>query len=533
MAARHDAIVIGAGHNGLTCACYLAKAGLKVLVLERYHTAGGMTLSEEVTLPGYWSDLHASGYQLANLSPVPVELALADHGLQLCAPGFVYAHAFPGGRSLAVSRDAEATHRALGRYSPRDADTWRELLQRYRAGREQLVAALFSPPPASLSGAIAAMEASPGGLGPYRFGLQSMRSWCDQTFEAEEVKSLFGAFALFMGHAPDDAGGAELSWLFGAVLQNEGNYLVRGGMRHLPLALTRVLRAHGGEVRTGAGVERILVEGGRAVGVRLESGEEVAAGQLVAASVDPAQLALRLLGPEVVGEAIAGKLERYEWGDAVMVIYLALDGPVEYRAGPEAGAAAHVHLAPPSLAALAAASAQCRAGQLPAAPLIVCWNDTTVDPTRAPADKHLKKLVVLGVPYRITGDVTGRVAARNWDEACDPYADYLIELVAAQYLPGLKEKLLKRVARSPVDLERQLSSAVRGTLSQGAMLPYQTGPMRPIPELAHYRTPVPNVYLCGSGTHPGPGVSMGPGRNAAQAIAADLRLAFPPPSGTA
>jgi len=128
MAKQYDALVIGAGHNGLTCACYLAKAGLKVLILEGYHTIGGMTLTEELTLPGFKSDVHASGYQLANLSPVPAELELARHGLELIEPDLVYAHAFPDGSSVAVSRDLERTVASIGRYSTQDAQTWRALL---------------------------------------------------------------------------------------------------------------------------------------------------------------------------------------------------------------------------------------------------------------------------------------------------------------------------------------------------------------------------------------------------------------------
>jgi phytoene dehydrogenase-like protein len=131
------------------------------------------------------------------------------------------------------------------------------------------------------------------------------------------------------------------------------------------------------------------------------------------------------------------------------------------------------------------------------------------------------------VPYEITGDATGRIRGRDWDQVRDQYADYLIDAAARDYLPDLKKRLLKRVAHSPLDIERKLSSAVRGTLCHGAMLPYQAGGMRPIPELAHYRSPVANVYLCGSGCHPGPGVSMAPGRNAAQVISGDLHLPFP------
>jgi Phytoene dehydrogenase and related proteins len=136
------------------------------------------------------------------------------------------------------------------------------------------------------------------------------------------------------------------------------------------------------------------------------------------------------------------------------------------------------------------------------------------------------KFVVLSVPYIITGDATGRVLGRTWDDVREPYADYLIDLITANYIPDLKDKILKRVAHSPVDISRRIISAVHGTLGQGAFLPYQNGSLRPIPELGEYKTPVPNVYLSSSGSHPGPGVSMAPGRNAAQVIFADLGLEF-------
>jgi beta-carotene ketolase (CrtO type) len=208
------------------------------------------------------------------------------------------------------------------------------------------------------------------------------------------------------------------------------------------------------------------------------------------------------------------------------VIYAALDGPVEYKAGPEAGAACHVHLTPPSLDPVARASAECRGGELPATPLVVSWNDSVIEPSRAPEGKHSKKFVVLGVPNEILGDATGQIQERNWDQAKEGYADYLVDRITADYIPDLKAKLLRREAQSPLDLGRKLSSAVHGTICHSAMLPYQTGSMHPIPEMGDYRTPVSNVYLCGSGSHPGPGVSMAPGRNAAETIYSDLGLDF-------
>jgi len=249
-------------------------------------------------------------------------------------------------------------------------------------------------------------------------------------------------------------------------------------------------------------------------------------GQLVVSNVDPAHLALDLLGVEMVGQEIAGKIEQYEWGDSVFVIFVALDSPINYKTGPAARQSAHVHLTEPSLDFFARVYLQCRGGALPSAPMIVSWNDSAIDPSRAPAGKALMKFVVLSVPWIITGDATGKIPARNWAEAREPYADYLIDLITANYIPDLKAKIIKRVAHSPVDISRKITSAVHGTLGQGAFLPYQNGSLRPIPELGEYKTPVRNVYLCSSGSYPGPGVSMAPGRNAAQVIFADLGLDF-------
>jgi len=519
---HYDAIIIGAGHNGITCACYLARAGLKVLVLEQYHTVGGMTVTEEETLPGFWSDIHASGYQLANLSLVPNELRLLDR-YELIEPEIPFSHAFPNGNIISVHRDIEKTVAEITRYSPKDAATWRALMHHFLAQKDAITAAMFSPPP-SFPAAAAKFAASPAGMEAYRFSMQSARSWADQTLESEATKTLFGSFATFLGASPDDAGGAELGWLFASVLQNAGNNLVKGGMHRVALALAEDLRARGGEIRTNALVEKILGNAKRATGVRLTGGEEITASELIVSNVDPGHLIIDLLGAEMAGADIVNKMKLYEWGDSVFVMFVALESPINYKAGTAARQSAHVHLTEPSLDFFARVYLQCRGGLLPAAPMIVSWNDSAIDPSRAPNGKALMKFVVLSVPYVIAGDATGKIPTRTWDDAREPYADYLIDLITDNYIPDLKPKILKRVAHSPVDISRKIISAVRGTLGQGAFLPYQTGSLRPIPELGQYKTPVPNVYLCSSGSHPGPGVSMAPGRNAAQVIFGDLGL---------
>ena len=342
----YDAIVIGAGHNGLTCACYLARAGLKVLVLEQYHTVGGMTVTEQETLPGFWSDLHASGYQLANLSPVPRELGLLGR-YELIEPELPFSHAFPDGGIVSVHRDVAQTAASIARYSAKDSGTWRTLMARFLAEKDSITSAMFSPP-TPFPAAAAGFAASSMGMDAYRFSMQSVRSWANQTLDAEVTRTLFGSFATFLGASPDDAGGAELGWLFASVLQNVGNNLVRGGMHRVTLALADDLRAHGGDVRTNARVDRILGDPRRATGVRLMNGEEIQVEGVVAANVDPGHLVRDLLGVDMAGQAVIDKMERYEWGDAVLVMFVALDSPITYAAGPAARQSAHVHLSEPN-----------------------------------------------------------------------------------------------------------------------------------------------------------------------------------------
>jgi beta-carotene ketolase (CrtO type) len=515
----YDAIVIGAGHNGLTCACYLAKAGLKVLVLEQYHTAGGMTISEEITRPGFLSDVHASGYALAKLSPAPQELELAEYGLEPITPDPNWAQVFPYGSSLLVYRDLEDTIRGIARFSERDAETWRRLYGLYQKTKPAVVKGMNAPPP-TLAKEFGRPEAVEG----YRFEFQSSRSWVNEQFESEKLKVFFASLAMHGIISPDDALGGQYAWLFGMALQDVGVSVIRGGMHNVSLALARVLQAHGGEIRTSAKVAEIVVENGKAVGVRLEDGETVQVDGIVASNTDPRHLVLDLLGEDQVGPKIAGEIRRYEWGDSFFTIYAALESSIGFRAGPEAGQAGYIQAAGPSVDDLSQTFTECRGGKLPAMPMVGIINESVVDPSRAPEGKALMKFVVHYVPYRVKGDASGRIRGTDWDEIKEPYADHIIDLLTENFLPGLRDRIIVRVAQSPVDLERRIISAVHGTHQHGAYLPYQVGPMRPIPELSDYRTPVENVYLCGAGSHPGPGVSMAPGRNAAQAIHHDLAL---------
>ncbi|HEY6405723.1 MAG TPA: NAD(P)/FAD-dependent oxidoreductase [Nitrososphaeraceae archaeon] len=535
---EYDAVVIGAGHNGLTCACYLARAGLKTLVLEQYHSIGGMTITEEITLPGFKSDIHAFGYQLANLSPVPFELGLDKNAFELIQPEISYSHIYPEGGFISMHRGLDQTVKSIEKYSRKDGITWKKMFEEYYSTKDSIISAINNPPP-PISSILEGVDKNPDLFDKYRAGLQSMRSWTNEWFESEEVKVMFGSFAAFIGLSPDDAGGGEVSHLFSTVMQDGGNNVVKGGFGNLPLALAKYLESKGGQIMTNSSVEKIVVdkEQGKAVAVKLENGKEIHVKKVVASSTDPSTLVLKHLGEDYVEKRVIGRVKAMEWGDAIMAIYLALDEPVHYYAGNKVTKSAQIHLSDPSLDYLSKIYYECRSGKIPSEPLLIMSNDSVCDPTRVPAGKHLIKFLVLNVPYEIKYDIkntTGELKSTNrsdnrsdWNEIKEDYGDLIIDLITEKYMPELKKVILKKVILSPTDFELRPTTSIRGTLSCGAVLPYQISSSRPIPELAGYKIPsIPNVYLCGSGNHPGPGVSMAPGRNAAQVILADLEIDF-------
>jgi len=525
----YDAIIIGAGHNGLTCACYLAKAGLKVLVIEQYHSIGGMTITEEVTLPGFNSDVHAFGYQLANLSPVPIELNLSKFEFELIRPEMSYSHVFPDGGYISMYRNIGQTIKSIEKYSKKDSQTWKKMFESYIDEMDSIITTINSPP-LLLSSQLAAMEknSTTDSGSSYRSKLQSVRSWCNEWFESEEAKIMFGTFSSFVGLSPDDAGGGEIAYLFSSIIQHGGNNVVRGGFTNLCLALSKYLKSKGGEIITNTAVTKIIIKKGLgAVGVKLDNGKEIGVKKIVASSIDPSSLVLKLIGEEHFSTKIVKGIKNIEWGDSVLAIYLALDAPAEYFAGPEIVPSAQLHLSPQTLDYLAKIFYECRAGKLPSEPLVIMSNDSVADPSRVPIGKHLLKFLVLSVPYKLQtneADTSNIYQPIDWDHFGTKYGDQVVNMINDKYIRNLKEIILKRVIYSPIDFEKRLATAVNGTLSCGALVPYQTSSMRPIPELGSYKTSIHNIYMCGAGSHPGPGVSMAPGRNAAQIILADLNV---------
>lgn len=307
--------------------------------------------------------------------------------------------------------------------------------------------------------------------------------------------------------------------------------MVKGGFTNLCLALSKYLQSKGGEIITNTAVTKIIIKKGiGAVGVKLDNGKEIGVKKVVASSTDPSTLVLKLIGEEHFNTKILKGIKNLEWGDSVLAVYLAMEAPAVYFAGTEIVPSAQLHFSPQTLDYLAKIFYECRSGMLPSEPLVIMSNDSVADPSRVPIGKHLLKFLVLNVPYKIRrNNETGSGNASlpiDWGQVGTKYGDHIVDMINDKYISNLKKIILKQVIFSPIDFETRPTTAGYGTLSCGALVPYQTSSMRPIPELGRYRTSIHNVYMCGAGSHPGPGVSMAPGRNAAQIILSDLNIDF-------
>jgi beta-carotene ketolase (CrtO type) len=521
--AGYDAIVIGAGHNGLTCASYLAKAGLSVLVLEQYKSVGGMTLTEEITLPGFRSDIHSYSHTFDLLSPALEDLELRKYGLEFIFPDPTFCNIFPDGRALSVWRNLDKTCDSIAKFSKKDAQSWRKLHEMYLAGKQNTIRLLFNSPPPY--GVLATeLEKSAQGMEILRSLLISVRTWCNEWFETDEVKTLLGSWAMHAGFSLDDSNGADFVFLITSICQDSGNGIVKGGSGVLALALEKYLEAHAGIILTNAFVERAIIKDGKASGVQLKDGRTFTARRAVVSAVDPRQTFLKFIGEDHIDPLLAYKVKRMDFGTAVGTVHYALDAKPKYIGGEQADNAGYVHVTP-NFDSMAKTSYECRAGMIPEDPWYLISNDAVFDRSRAPLGKYVIKFLLCNIPYKIKRDARGEIHETDWDKVKEKVADRA-EDHASHYIENFKQIKLKRVVESPLDLERRNPNTVEGSLLNGAAPIEQFFAFRPFPGYSQYRTDIEKLYICGSCTHPGPGVSTAPGYNAARTIIHDLGLDF-------
>ena len=503
---RYDAIVVGAGHNGLVAATYLARAGLRVIVVERREIVGGACTTEEFA-PGFRASPGA--YVLSLLRPqIWRDFSLRARGLELleAAPTL---NVFRDGAMLTLHEDDAETARELARFDPRDGVAY-EPFCRELSEIAQLVAPWFDraapgAPGWLRRGAIRALRASArparrSGLAAAKLFATSARDHLDQRFRSEHVQAMLGwdsisntlagpstpgtAYALLHEHAAAALGGN--TWGF-----------VRGGMGQVTGFMADAAREAGVEIRVGAPVERIVVEGGRATGVELAGGAEIGAATVVS-NADPKRTLLGLVGAGELDAPTAEAIQAYRCEGASLKINLAV-GELPQIAGTPPGLQDHhralVQLTMP-LATMDADQAGARAGIPAPDPHVELCVPSALDPSLAPEGKHVITLGFRSQPYRLTES--------DWDTERDRVADRLLANLEPM-IPNLGGSIIARQVLTPLDLERTLA-LTGGHHLHGDMSPDQLGPLRPAPGLSGYRTTIDGLYLCGAGTHPGGGV---------------------------
>jgi phytoene dehydrogenase-like protein len=521
-AGTYDVIVIGAGHNGLVAAAYLARAGMSVLVVERAERVGGAVLSDEVTRPGFVHDLFATNQNLFVGSPAFAELAddLARHGLSFAATSRPYSNVFPDGRSLRVYQDAARTRALLGRHDARDAAGWDRLHERY----ERFAPVLFELygtrlPSAGAAFRLAAARRLLGASGASELAqlvLSSTRELGDAYFATPEAKAMIASWGMHLDFGPDVAMGALFPFLEVFTDMQNGMSVVQGGASRLPEALATLVREAGGEVRTSSAVSRVSVSGGRATGVELSSGERYGARRAVVANLTPGVLFSGMVPPEVLPDGFRGRVERYAYGPGTLMVHAALSGPVPWAAGADLHEFGYVHVGP-YVDDMARTYAEALAGLLPSSPMLVVGQTSAIDPSRAPAGGQVVWIQVRMAPSRIRGDAAGTIDARSWEEAKRPFAGRVLDKLE-RYAPGTRERLLDWTVLGPDDLERHNPNLVGGDSIGGSHHLAQNLIFRPAPGWSAYRTPVARLYMVGAGTWPGAGVNAISGRLVAQMI---------------
>jgi phytoene dehydrogenase-like protein len=523
MPTRYDAIIIGGGHNGLVTAAYLARAGKKVLVLERREMLGGCAVTESLW-PGY--RVSTGAYLVSLLQERIVrELELERFGYQVLPKDPAFFSVYPDGRHLFFWSDERRTLAEIAKFSARDALAF----PKYEAHLERLAEVvesllLITPPelpPRKPSDFVEYLKL----LGRFRnlgardiaalvrIFTQSAADLLDEWFESPEIKVTLatdgviganggprsaGTAYILMHHCMGGVGGKRGLWGF-----------VRGGMGAVSDAIAASARSKGAEIRTESPVDRILVKDGRAYGVVLANGEELHA-PVVASNLDPKVTFLKLLEARHLDPDFHASIERFRVEGTSLKMNLALEGLPDFTAfpgtpGPQHGATMHIC---PSIDYVERAWDDAKYGRPSHNPLIEMTCPTIYDPSLAPEGRHIMGIFLQYAPYTLRD--------ANWDDLREPYGDRVLETIS-EYAPNMREIVRERQVLSPLDLERRFGIS-GGNIFHGEMSLDQMFVLRPVAGWARYKTPIQGLWLCGSGTHPGGGVMGAPGYNAAREI---------------
>jgi phytoene dehydrogenase-like protein len=517
----YDAVVVGAGPNGLVAANHLVDAGWSVLLLEAQPEVGGAVRSAEDVHPGFVHDTCSSFYPLGAASPAITGLDLERHGLRWRHAPAVLGHPTPDGRWALLHRDRDVTARLLEKQHPGDGDAWLGLCRDWDRIGPALLDGMLSPfPPVRAGGRLLVGLPQVGGLEFVRTLLTPAADLARTRFGGEAARLLLVGNA---GHAdiPLDGPGSGLMGLLMTMLgQTVGFPVPEGGAGELAGALARRFTAVGGEIRTDSEVASIDVTHGRATGVRTVDGQRFAADRAVVADVVAPRLYGRLVSAEDLPRRTVRRMKRFRMGPSTVKVDWALDGAVPWAAKPEhAPGTLHIGDSPEQVQE---ATGQVAAGVIPARPFLLAGQMTTTDPTRSPAGTE-SMWAYTHVPQQTRRDDAETVRG-VWDDAdCQHFADRMQDRVEA-LAPGFSSRILARRVLGPRELEAHNANLLGGALDGGTANLDQQLIFRPVPGLGRAETPIAGLFLGSCSAHPGGGVHGAPGRNAARAALFHDRL---------
>ncbi|MEV6644158.1 NAD(P)/FAD-dependent oxidoreductase [Amycolatopsis sp. NPDC051371] len=502
-----DAVVVGAGPNGLVAANLLADQGWDVLVLEATDHPGGAVRTAELIEAGFRNDVCSSFYPLAAVSPIIAGLGLDRYGLRWRHAPDVVAHVLPDDRCAVLSRDLDRTATSVATFSPADGDAWRAEFDFWCGIRDDLIDALFTPFPPVRAGAKWLRHQGIAELLRFlRMTLMPARAHTNERFAGEGAKLLFAGNAFHADLGPGHAGSAVFGWLMGMVGQEVGFPVPEGGASAITDALVQRLTDRGGRIACGREVARVVVADGRALGVADTEGGLVRARRAVLAAVPAPTLYLNLVGADHLPRRFLQDVQRFHWDDATVKVDWALSGPIPWR-NPDAAGAGTLHL-DHDLAGLGRYSAELGGGTVPDRPFLIAGQMTTSDPSRSPAGTE-SAWAYTHVP-------------RGHDWSGDKLRHFTdrVEAVIERHAPGFTTRIRGRSIYGPHDLEEHNHNLVEGAINAGSAAAHQQLVFRPVPSLGRADTPVDRLYLAGASAHPGGAVHGGPGANAARAALA-------------
>ncbi len=505
---RYDIVVMGAGHNGLTAAAYLAKAGKKVLVLERKAWPGGGVATRELTVPGWKHDEHSNVHIMIQGNPLlrEDELGLlSKYGLEYYWSDIPHCSLFIDGTTLFTYKDLDKTCASIATVSEKDAETYRAFAKRAATFLPMFAQGLYAPP-APLGPMMAMMDMSDEGREMMDFMTRSALDLCNQLFESDKVKMHFWRLVTENLQSPDDLGTGMGILLMPGIIHSWGVSAPIGGSGKLTEALVRCIEAYGGEVRCNAEVKRVLVSGGKATGLEMEDGEIFHAKDAVIGAIHPHKLRSFV---QPIEEPILKRAERVTLSPfSILLSHYALNEPIKLRfGGPDAHKASMVeYIGTTKQSELLDDFDNVRRGRMPVdRPLAAGGDNSHTDPTRVPPGK--------GIYYGVTFAPYELADGAHWDDVKEEYADRSKRHYQKFIENFTDENIVARVVKSPLDMERSSpNSMVRGDLHGAAPYLHQSLGHRPTPDLGQYTVPgVENLYLVGPFMHPGGGV-FGAGR---------------------